>query len=138
MPTGLRRAIICDIDGTLAHMSERRPYDWHRVGEDTIDQVVIDLLRRFDDKEVILVSGRDEVCRRETVDWLKENRVPFHHLYMRPEGDNRKDVEVKQEIYDNYIKDTFNVELVLDDRNQVVKMWRANGLKCLQVAEGDF
>ena len=27
---------------------------------------------------------------------------------------------------------------VLDDRNQVVKMWRENGLTCLQVAEGDF
>lgn len=136
--TGLRRAIICDIDGTLAHMGERSPYDWHRVREDTTDQVVIEVLRRFDDHEVILVSGRDAICRRETVDWLKENRIPFHHLFMRPERDSRKDVEIKQEIYDNEIKGKFSVTLVLDDRNQVVKMWRDNGLKCLQVAEGDF
>lgn len=136
--TGLPRALICDIDGTLAHMGERSPYDWHRVSEDTVDQIVIDILRHFDDRVIILVSGRDESCRDITQQWLSDNRVPFQHLYMRPANDNRKDTIIKQELYDNYIKDKFNVQFVLDDRNQVVDMWRQNGLKCLQVAEGDF
>lgn len=30
------------------------------------------------------------------------------------------------------------VEIVFDDRNSVVKMWRLLGLTCFQVAEGDF
>lgn len=136
--TQKRRAVICDIDGTLAHMGERSPYDWHRVSEDTADQVVIDILRHYDDHEIILVSGRDEVCRRETVDWLKDNRVPFNYLFMRKEKDNRKDNMVKQEIFDNDIKDSFTISFVLDDRNQVVNMWRSNGLKCLQVENGAF
>ena len=31
-----------------------------------------------------------------------------------------------------------NVAMVFDDRNQVVDMWRQNGLTCFQVADGDF
>ena len=31
-----------------------------------------------------------------------------------------------------------NVAMVFDDRQQVVDMWRDNGLTCFQVADGDF
>lgn len=138
-PNGKPRAVICDIDGTIAHMGERTPYDWHKVGTDNPDKIVIDLLRRFDDRVIILLSGRDSICRPETVKWLSENKVPFNYLFMRPENDNRKDNIVKRELFDNHIRNNFNVEFVLDDRNQVVSMWRNEiGLKVLQVAEGDF
>jgi len=137
-PHGKPRAILCDIDGTLAHMGERSPYDWHKVGIDTVDQVVIDLLRRYDNRVIILLSGRDSVCRPETIEWLAQNRVPFNYLFMRAEEDNRKDSVVKLELFNQHIRNDFNVEFVLDDRNQVVEMWRSLGLKCLQVAPGDF
>lgn len=58
-------------------------------------------------------------------------------LYMRPEGDKRKDSIIKYEILQNLIKENF-IAYVLDDRNQVVKMWREAGLRCLQVQEGNF
>ena len=32
----------------------------------------------------------------------------------------------------------YNVHFVLDDRQQVVDMWRSLGLTVFQVAEGDF
>lgn len=51
---------------------------------------------------------------------------------------NRKDVVIKRELFDRYIRDNYQVLFVLDDRNQVVDMWRELGLKCLQVAPGDF
>lgn len=57
---------------------------------------------------------------------------------MRPEGDIRKDSIVKRELFEKYVRPYYNIEFVLDDRNQVVEMWRSLGLKCLQVAEGDF
>ena len=56
---------------------------------------------------------------------------------MRQDGDFRRDDIVKQEILDKYI-DKDRVLFVLDDRDQVVDMWRRNGLTCFQVAEGDF
>lgn len=135
----LRTAIICDIDGTLAHMTDRSPYDWSRVYQDEVDPIIRKLLDTIKYKYfIILTSGRDEICREETNKWLSENDVPYGMLLMRPEGDIRKDSIVKREIFENYIRDYYNIQFVLDDRNQVVEMWRSLGLKCLQVAEGDF
>jgi hypothetical protein len=34
--------------------------------------------------------------------------------------------------------DGYNPTLVFDDRSRVVEMWRKNGIKCFQVAEGNF
>lgn len=135
----LRTAIICDIDGTLAHMTDRSPYDWSRVYQDEVDPIIRKLLDTIKYKYfIILTSGRDEICREETNKWLRENDVPYGMLLMRPEGDIRKDSIVKRELFEKYIRPYYNIEFVLDDRNQVVDMWRSLGLKCLQVAEGDF
>ena len=57
---------------------------------------------------------------------------------MRKEGDNRPDEVVKEEIFNENIRGNYSVRFVLDDRSKVVDMWRQLGLKCLQVAEGDF
>jgi predicted kinase len=135
----LRTAILCDIDGTLAHMKDRSPYDWGRVDTDKVDPTIKNLLNAIESKYVIiLTSGRDEVCREKTEKWLRKNDIPYGMLLMRPEGDIRKDSIIKREIFETHIRPYYNVEFVLDDRNQVVEMWRSLGLKCLQVAEGDF
>ena len=59
---------------------------------------------------------------------------------MRPTSDDwhfMKDSDLKQHWLDDLqIKD--DVFAVFDDRQQVVDMWRANGLTCFQVADGDF
>jgi len=132
-------AWLVDIDGTLAHKSDRSPFDWHRVGEDSLNlpvhQIVCAIVRFG--LEVVILSGRDSVCRPETEEWLKRHRVPHSGLLMRPEGDHRKDSIVKRELLDE-VSENWNVLGVLDDRNQVVKMWREVGLPCFQVADGDF
>lgn len=139
------KAIICDIDGTLAHMVDRGPFDWKKVGSDEPDFVVWDILLKYyltrtskEWVEIILVSGRDGICRDETEEWLGMFDIPYDQLFMRPAHNNEKDVVIKQRILDSEIKDKYEVLFVLDDRDQVVEMWRANGLKCLQVAEGKF
>lgn len=138
----LPNAIICDIDGTLAHMTGRSPYDYTQVHTDTVDVVVRDILHKYDSDnnsaQIIIVSGREDSCKEVTEKWLKDNNVPYDEIYMRKAGDLREDSIVKSEIFDMYIRDRFNVLYVLDDRNRVVEMWRELGLKVLQVAEGDF
>jgi hypothetical protein len=57
---------------------------------------------------------------------------------MREEGNNEKDSIVKRRLFEDNIRGKYYIEYVLDDRNQVVDMWRNMGLTCLQVAEGDF
>jgi predicted kinase len=135
-----QKALIVDVDGTLAHMSGRSPFDWSRVGEDSVDDTVADVVRlhKAAGYDIIIVSGRDAVCRQITEDWLDSHNIPFDYIYMRAQGDSRKDYVVKREIFDNYIRVHWNIKFVLDDRNSVVKTWREIGLKCFQVAEGDF
>lgn len=135
---GLPSAILVDIDGTLAHMQGRSPYDPTLYHTDTLDGVIADLVYRYEDKWVIIMSGRDAGYRKETMDWLHANRVSYDELHMRPEGDKRKDDVVKNELFEEHIAGRFNVDFILDDRNRVVDMWRAKGLKVLQVADGDF
>lgn len=129
--------VICDIDGTLALMNGRNPYDASTCEEDSVNEVVRSILsscRAY----IILVSGRGEQYRPETERWLMKHTIVYSQLYMRPEGDNRKDATVKQEIYERQIKGQGNVRFILDDRNQMVEMWRSLGLTCLQVADGDY
>lgn len=137
--------ILCDIDGTLAHMGTRSPFAWDLVGNDTIDQTVLQILRTYEGApltyrpQIIMLSGRDSVCRQQTLAWLDKYEVPYNDLFMRAKGDMRKDNIVKRELYEQHIAGKYNVLFVLDDRNQVVDMWRNElGLKVLQVAEGDF
>lgn len=144
------KCILVDIDGTMALMNGRGPFDWHRVGEDRPNEKVVDLVWMVQnhsgfqadhggpETEIIFMSGRDEVCRPETTQWLKDQGFYSPILFMRPEGDTRKDSIVKLELFDKHIRHNYDVQFVLDDRNQVVEMWRGLGLTCLQVAPGDF
>lgn len=136
-------AIIVDIDGTLAHMNGRGPYEDHLVHTDLVDEVVRDLVVGWldlnPDGSVIILSGRDEGRSREvTEQWLDSYDIPRRALYMRPAGDTRNDAIVKAELFDAHIAPHYNVKYVLDDRDRVVEMWRAKGIKCLQVEPGDF
>jgi len=112
-----------------------------RVGEDAPNPAVIAAVRAMHaaGHAIVFCSGRDEVCRAETQAWLELYvAVPYEGLFMRPEGDSRKDAIVKREIFDREIRDRWRVIGVFDDRQQVVRMWRALGLTVFQVAEGDF
>lgn len=126
---------LVDLDGTLALMNGRGPYDWHRVGEDEPNLPVLDIVRRLD---IVVVSGRDAVCRAQTEEWLERHRIYYHDLLMRPEGDQRRDAVVKLELFRERIAPRYNVLGSIDDRRQVVEMWRRIGLFCAQVAPGEF
>lgn len=134
-------AIIVDVDGTLAHITDgRSPYDASRAMNDELDDAVgiITAMAYQNDYKVIIVTGRSADHKQVTVDWLSENGIEYDEIYTRESKDNRKDSIVKREIYENFIEPKYNIKFVLDDRNQVVDMWRSLGLKCLQVAEGNF
>jgi len=131
--------IIVDFDGTLSLRGERSPYDWSRVGEDEPHFPVVFAIRHLAlFATILVVSGRDESCRWQSEMWLNAHGILYHKLFMRPEKDNRPDAEIKREIYEQEIKDNFDVLFVLDDRNSVVRLWREMGLTCFQVQEGDF
>ena len=137
----LPAAILCDLDGTLAILHDRSPFDAKRCETDLLNIPVAEILKTYHEKgvKIILMSGREDNAKIQTMNWLSYNRIPYNALYMRTSGDIRKDAIVKKELYEKYIKEQFFVQFVLDDRNQVVDLWRLDlGLLCLQVNYGDF
>ena len=146
----LPMAVICDIDGTLAHMNgKRNPYDWHKVGLDDVDEGVahlIDALRCVDYAKVFLFSGRNEVCRPETEEWLERNDIDYDALYMRPQffedgktENNLDDRVIKADMLRDHIVGKYNVLFVVDDRPKVCRMWRDDfGLRTLQVGDPHY
>lgn len=139
-PVGKRKVYLFDIDGTLAAMSDRSPFEWSKVGNDDPRKQVILTAQAHEEAGygIIIMSGRDRSCENETIGWLELYDIPFDEIHMRPEGDMRKDSIVKQELFDQHIRFNFDVVAVYDDRDQVVQMWRAMGVDCFQVAPGDF
>jgi predicted kinase len=137
----LPKAIICDLDGTLALMNGRNPFDASKCDQDLLNEPVANVLKNHHQLgyKILLVSGREEQYKEPTLRFLEKYAIQFEDLIMRKTKDNRKDSIIKTEIYNDFIKDKYFVEFVLDDRNQVVDTWR-NDLKlpCFQVYYGDF
>jgi hypothetical protein len=146
MTEQLRKAILVDIDGTVAtHYDEngnqtREHHDYKLVGTDLPVQPIIDLVAMYEDRgyHIIVMSGRMDHCREETIQWLINHNIEFDELFMRKFKDFRPDDVVKSELFDECVEGIFDIEIVLDDRDRVVRMWRDRGLRVLQVADGDF
>jgi predicted kinase len=134
-------AIICDLDGTLALLNDRGPYDTEKCETDLLNIPVAEVLITFASMgtKIILCSGRDDDFRSHTERFLEKYDVPHDLLLMRASGDRRNDALIKKEIYDAEIRDKYNVIFVLDDRDKVVRMWREElHLTCFQVEYGSF
>jgi hypothetical protein len=59
-------------------------------------------------------------------------------LLMRRDGDRRQDAVVKREALQDIRGRGYHPTIAIEDRDQVVKMWREEGLTCLQCAEGNY
>lgn len=137
---------IVDIDGTLALMGDRSPYDWSRVGEDLPNKPVVRMVEAliYTGDQIVFMSGRMEKCRKQTELWLCSNVAGVYipdgqQLFMRGDDDYRSDEIVKKQLFDEHINGRFDVAGVIDDRDKVVRMWREElGLTCFQVADGEF
>ncbi|MBX7241734.1 MAG: AAA family ATPase [Bacteroidia bacterium] len=137
----LTPAILCDLDGTLAILNGRSPYNGTECENDLLNEPVAEVLRTYahNDTRVILLSGREDDARTQTENWLAKHQIPYDALFMREAGDKRRDAIVKKELYELHILNRYFIRFVLDDRDQVVDLWRLDlGLPCLQVNYGDF
>ena len=138
----LEPVILVDIDGTVAKCGDRDIYDGSKAHLDTPHRDVIETVKALAFEKsaaIIFMTGRSADYRDVTVEWLAKHFSDYTHgLLMRPSGDNRRDDVVKHELFNNHIRHAYNPIAVFDDRNQVVDMWRAIGLRCYQVAPGNF
>lgn len=149
------KAIIIDIDGTLANNSHRTHFidssqeasgmkNWKAYNEamhkDTVNEWCRSLVCGMYSQgcAIIYMTGRHKAFSVQTLSLIEDNNLPIEELFMRPDGDNRDDSIVKLEIYEKLIKPNYEIVLCIDDRQRVVDMWRSVGLVCLQCAPGKF
>jgi len=143
--------VVFDIDGTIADNSHRQHHlmggkkDWKSYNatmskDGLIEDVAVLLITLAMNNHIILCTGREEVYREVTQRWLEEQYLARYakDIFMRPEKDYRSDAIVKVELL-NAIKAKYvKPWLWFDDRQQVVDAIRAQGIRVLQVAPGDF
>lgn len=150
--------VIVDIDGTIALKGDRVAYHYHLADEDLPNRSVIATVEalayaghrivffsgrenvNFEANEEFIRHGRTGTCYDLTIAWIEKHvDLPREtELYMRAEGDHRKDAVVKRELFETHLSGE-GILCTIDDRDQVVRMWRDElGLTCLQVADGDF
>jgi predicted kinase len=144
------KAVICDLDGTLCDTSKRLHYvtgekkDWksffEELSNDEVRNEVLDELLKYEEQghKIFFVSGRPELYREKTEQWLEE-KLKGYKLYtsliMRETRDKRQDTETKAEIFDKYLKN-LNIIKVFDDRPSVIRMWKEKGLDVVDVGKG--
>ena len=147
VPSNLPDCIIVDIDGTLAKMKDRGPYEETKVYQDDVRKhvlfTILCMMNSNPELKVFVFSGRSEKALNPTVKWLndkcglgvvnhKNSDLIFDNeieLYMRKEGDRRRDSIIKKELFDLYVKERYNVIVVFDDRPQVIReCWTALNL----------
>jgi hypothetical protein len=145
--------VIFDLDGTLADCSHRlhfiqsKPKNWKAFFagmehdapiKDTIT-VAQSLYGSFND--LIFCTGRPMSYCKVTRNWLIQHVGDWTEdcpLYMRAKGDGRPDYEVKLDLFNEMHVNGLDPKVAFEDRDQVVDMWRQNGLICYQVAKGAY
>ena len=147
-----KRDIICDLDGTLCDISHRLKYvknkegaehfkkDWksffaHIALDEPRREVVDELDKYKNTHNVCFVSGRPDTYRKETEEWLSKYYPDYNVLLMRRRHDMRPDDDIKEEILNKYF-DKSKIDLVIDDRPRVIRMWRKYSLNVLDVGGG--
>jgi predicted kinase len=140
----LPQAICFDLDGTLAHIGDRDPYDASKCEEDIPDDNLIELINFYKEQyKIIFMTARPYDYKEPTMRFLKkcgfdiENDGTFS-MVMRNPGDFRKDAIVKEEMYRKFVIPNYYVKLIFDDRTQVVNHLRNIGFTVYQVAPGNF
>lgn len=142
----LPTAVLIDIDGTVANMVDRGPFEWDKVLSDEPikehEDLIFSYIKNNNIENVIFLTGRDGKARKDTIEWLETKSFlvkelkkinKSYTLYNRAESDQRRDSIIKQEILLDKIAFNYDIKAVFDDRPQVCRMWWHLGLKCYQL-----
>ena len=155
--SNLPSCVICDMDGTLSLLGNRNPYEASSCHLDLPNIPVVGVVNKlihsnYDESRgessfnIVVFSGRQgsSDVYEKTDKWLHKHLnlclVNSYHLHLRKDKDQRPDSVIKEELYNQFVKDKYNVQAVFDDRLSVCKLWHSLGLPLFRVGdpEADF
>lgn len=151
----MQPAIIVDRDGTLASVAHVAPstrdnWAWQQYNAampfDAVVPGVLDIVNDWrsanPDGVVIMVSGRAAGDYRgdlrryyQMVAWIQKHSLPIDRLFMRRGGDQRRDSIVKREIFDQHLAGNYDFHFAIDDRPQVIEVWKELGIPVIEVVD---
>lgn len=142
------KAIIIDLDGTLCNVEHRVHYmqeipkrscEFHsECVNDPIVEPIAELVRAMHAQgvKVIILTARPVTYATQTRWWLNAMNVPYDQIFMGTVP--RPDREYKRMTYFNEIEPYYDVLFVVEDRADVVRMWREHGVLCLDCANREI
>ena len=142
----LPKAVIFDVDGTLCNVSGIRhllpPRDLPRGMRnfDAFHEASLNCPPHEDvlfaahsatqsGMHVVILTARGEKHRDLTDKWLIQHEIDYAGLYMRPEGDERVDVEVKREALAR-IRRHWDPVHAWEDNPNIAELYRSEGIIC--------
>jgi phosphoglycolate phosphatase-like HAD superfamily hydrolase len=138
--------VIVDIDHTISDSFWRdnmigTDLGWDYYHEHLVeDEPILDILELLDafhndGIEIVGCTARPEKWRKITMEWMLKHDVPMDMILMRGDEDKRSSAELKLEQVKKAKanRDIGQVLAVLDDRDDVIAIFRAEGFTCLQV-----
>lgn len=150
----MKKNVIVDLDGTIfdlshrLHLIQNKPTNWpaffRAADKDTPIYEVLAVLYALMGAgyHPVFITGRSDMIEDITRVALRDLDLGTEvELYMRKEGDHREDSIVKLELLNRAfpeLEDKATILGVFEDRQQVVDMYRAQGLRVFQVAAGKF
>ena len=141
----MKKAIIFDIDGTLAdHKNrlkyiEQKPKKWDLFFRESIHdkplqhiKVIYDALKKTGKYHIIIMTGRPNKYKEITIEWLQKNGFDYDKLFMRPTNNFKKNIEMK-EILLQKIMQYYEVVFAFDDDEKVIELYKKYNIKILHV-----
>lgn len=144
------KAILIDLDGTLANCNHRLHYirsekknyktfsSDEEIEKDMLNSWCSSIISHFkNDHKIIILTGRNEYSRRITLEWLVKHDIYIDEMIMRKDGDFRKGEVVKADEIEK-LKEKYDLVFAIDDNIKVAQMMRNMGIVCLQCDENNF
>ena len=130
---------VFDLDGTLADTTHREHIreegDWDAYFKackwDIPYYSVIEMVRSLilAGNIVEIWTGRSDIVKDDTVEWLSMIGLEHVPLKMRKSDDRRKDIDLKLE----WLSGETIVPMFIDDRDQIIDGFRELGIPCMRV-----
>ncbi len=146
----LTKAVIFDIDGTLADVREIKhhltgdvvDYDlYHKLAQDAppVEPIVIAAVSMVAlGLSPLIVTARKAKYMDDTVIFLRRNNIPFDMIFMRQDDDDRTDVDLKRDILKRIRSMDYDVKLAYDDNPEIIDLWVSEGIPAVFVPNRGF